>query len=72
MAELLGAVTTATKFFFEVGLRWTIKTFVWPSGESDLDRQLDIQVVLQGDHHHPACLQSSLWHETILRGANQL
>ena len=25
MAELLGAVTTATKFFFEVGLRWTIK-----------------------------------------------
>ena len=25
MAELLGAVTTATKFFFEVGLRCTIK-----------------------------------------------
>ena len=32
MAELLGAVTTATKFFFEVGLRWTIKASKHLSG----------------------------------------
>ena len=74
MAELLGAVTTATKFFFEVGTSviLCIATLCERPGEPDLDRQLDVQVVLQGDHHHPPRLQPPLRHKTVLRGTNQL
>ena len=41
-------------------------------GEPDLDRQLDVQVVLQGDHHDPPRMQPPLRHQTVLRRTHQL
>ena len=68
MAEVLGAVTTATKFFFEVTQQcwfriWFRLMYV---GEPDLHRQLVIQMLLQDHHLHPPHLLPHLHHQTVL------
>ena len=68
MAEVLGAVTTATKFFFEVTQQcwfriWFRLMYV---GEPDLHRQLVIQMLLQDHHLHPPYLLPHLHHQTVL------
>ena len=57
MAEVLGAVTTATKFFFEVLLGLAqLGNSLMCAGQSDINRQLVLQVFLQDHHLHPSHL----------------